>query len=118
MRTTIISIVLFSLLLFGVILNGFFVRNVSNELIEYANLLSTPCEKDLQSLEAYWIGKRDWLALSIPSSYLDNIEKVIISMHSSYKSDNLNEYNKDLALFRQAAQTIDKAERFSIKNIL
>ena len=118
MRSTIISIILFSLLLGGIIWNGIFVRQVSNTLTEYADTLVSPSDQELRSLEKYWEEKRSWIGLSVSGSYLDSVEKIIISLRSAYDLGNESEYQKNLALFRQAAETVGKAERVSIENIL
>ena len=118
MRSIIISIILFSLLLAGILLNSFVVHRISNTLISFAKELDDPCDKDMDSLVTYWNKNRIWLGLSIPATYLDTIEKTLISMNSAYSSGNIPEYRKNLDLFKQAVYSIYKSERISLENIL
>ena len=118
MRSTVISVILFFLLVGGVALNGFFVRDVSDTLTQRAEALEEPSDEKLNSLEAYWSGSRPWLELSISDSYLDSVEKAIIAMRSAYELGEEKEYMRQLALFRQAAKSVKKAEQISLRSIL
>lgn len=118
MRSTLISIILFFMLLGGIFLNSMYVRDVSYEFRKYSDTLSHPTEEAVSSLEEYWYKHRDGLGLSISGVYLDSIEKTIVSMRSAYESGDIKEFRKNLALFRQSSEVIGKSERISLEIIL
>ena len=118
MKAVIISIILFCLLLVGIRWNAVFVREVSGVLEEYGEKLSEPCDEDLKSLENYWESKREWLGISISGSYLDGVERTIISMRSAYESGDADEFRENLYIFRHIVSDVGKAERIALENIL
>ena len=118
MRSTLISIILFSLLLCGIIINGIYVHNVSSQLTQYADKLSPQNENTLSELEDYWSTNKNRLGISISGAYLDGVEKTIISMRSAYDEGDEVEFRKNIHLLRQSAETIKRSERISLDAIL
>ena len=118
MKAVVISIILFGLLLGGIYWNGTFVGQISGVLEEYGERLSEPCEDDLKSLEDYWESKRELLGLSVSGTYLDGMDRTIISMRAAYESGDSQEYLKQISIFRHTAKEMGNAERVALKNIL
>ena len=113
------SVILFAILILSVTLNGIYIKSLSERIGGYAERL----EKEdptalLDELQDLWKQHRKFLAFSIDTITLDDIEKTILSLTVAHERGDGYEFEKYRAYLGEAAREIARFERLDIENIL
>lgn len=119
MKALIISLILFSLLIFCTVTNAVFINDSASFIADSAKKLQScdDCDETISELEDHWKKNRPLIGLSIPHNQLDKISDLIISLRIAYSSGNTVEVKKYAALLSESADTLRRTERISIENI-
>lgn len=117
MRSLIISITLFSLVVLCTILNVGYVHSTADNIERTVTELAVPSEEKLSDLEELWNKNEGILGLSLSSSFLENVSRTIVSLRCAYEVGDMAEYEKNRALLLSCAAGIRGLERLSIENI-
>ena len=117
------SVILFTILILAVTLNGIYILNLSERIGQYAEWFERVEKKEdptalLEELQDLWKQNRKYLALSIDTATLDDIEKTILSLIVAYESGDSYEFEKYRAYLGEAAREISRFERLDIETIL
>ena len=123
MKSFLGSVILFTILILAVTLNGIYILNLSERIGQYAERLErVEKEEDptalLEELQDLWKQNRKYLAFSIDTATLDDIEKTILSLVVAYESGDSYEFEKYRAYLGEAAREISRFERLDIETIL
>ena len=123
MKSFLGSVILFTILILAVTLNGIYILNLSERIGQYAERLErVEKEEDptalLEELQDLWKQNRKYLAFSIDTATLDDIEKTILSLIVAYESGDSYEFEKYRAYLGEAAREISRFERLDIETIL
>lgn len=120
MRSLIISIVLFLVLLSLTVINVGFIRGSAEYITECAERMADPSGREdiLSELEDFWSRKHDIIGLTVPYTQLDHLSEVLVCVRCAHEAGDENEFQKYRALLVDAAEGISRTERFSIGNIL
>jgi hypothetical protein len=123
MKSFLGSVILFTILILAVTLNGIYILNLSERIGQYAERLErVEKEEDptalLEELQDLWKQNRKYLAFSIDTETLDDIEKTILSLIVAYESGDSYEFEKYRAYLGEAAREISRFERLDIETIL
>jgi hypothetical protein len=116
------SVILFTILILAVTLNGIYILDLSERIGQYAERLErVEKEEDptalLEELQDLWKQNRKYLAFSIDTETLDDIEKTILSLIVAYESGDSYEFEKYRAYLGEAAREISRFERLDIETI-
>lgn len=117
MRSLIISVTLFVLVVLCVILNVGYIHSTADKIDNAAADLAEPTEEKLSALEELWEKNEGLLGLSLSSTFLESVSKTIVSLRCAYESGDRAEYEKNRALLFLCAEGIRGLERLSIENI-
>lgn len=123
MKSFVGSVILFTILILAVTLNGIYILGLSERIGQYAERLErVEKEEDptalLEELQDLWKQNRKYLAFSIDTATLDDIEKTILSLIVAYESGDSYEFEKYRAYLGEAAREISRFERLDIETIL
>lgn len=120
MKSFLGSVILFAILILAVTLNGIYILNLSERIGQYAERFER-VEEDptalLEELQDLWKQNRKYLAFSIDTAALDDIEKTILSLIVAYESGDSYEFEKYRAYLGEAAREISRFERLDIETI-
>ena len=122
MKSFLGSVILFTILILAVTVNGIYILNLSERIGQYAERLErVEKEEDptalLEELQDLWKQNRKYLAFSIDTATLDDIEKTILSLIVAYESGDSYEFEKYRAYLGEAAREISRFERLDIETI-
>jgi hypothetical protein len=122
MKSFLGSVILFTILILTVTLNGIYILGLSERIGQYAERLErVEKEEDptalLKELQDLWKQNRKYLAFSIDTETLDDIEKTILSLIVAYESGDGYEFEKYRAYLGEAAREISRFERLDIETI-
>jgi hypothetical protein len=117
------SVILFTILILAVTLNGIYILDLSERIGQYAERLERDEKEEdptalLEELQDLWKQNRKYLAFSIDTETLDDIEKTILSLIVAYESGDSYEFEKYRAYLGEAAREISRFERLDIETIL
>jgi hypothetical protein len=116
------SVILFTILILAVTLNGIYILDLSERIGQYAERLERDEKEEdptalLEELQDLWKQNRKYLAFSIDTETLDDIEKTILSLIVAYESGDSYEFEKYRAYLGEAAREISRFERLDIETI-
>ena len=122
MKSFLGSVILFTILILAVTLNAIYILGLSERIGQYAERLErVEKEEDptalLEELQDLWKQNRKYLAFSIDTATLDDIEKTILSLIVAYESGDSYEFEKYRAYLGEAAREISRFERLDIETI-
>ena len=113
------SVILFAAIILAVVINGIYIIYVSESLLGYANKLKE--EKDpaalLEELQDFWDYNRTFLSLSIDTTTIDEVEKIILSLSASHQMGERYEFEKYRVHLVESAEEISRLERLRFENI-
>lgn len=119
MRSFIISLILFVLLISTIFGNAVYVKNVSDHIVSDTEaLLKNDYPPNLiQDLEKYWEKHRSFVGLSVGHQELDRISESIISLKASCESKNTSDARRYLLILQDAAKEMGGHEELSLENL-
>ena len=122
MRTVIITVAAFLILCLLMTLNHSYIRTTANELRCLTNTLDffdkDDCTKTLDELDTLWKESSIVFSLSVSFREIDYLGETLLSMRSSFESENKHEFERYRLLLLDAIDGVARLEDFSIINIL
>ena len=119
MRSFIISLILFVLLIATVFGNAFYVKTVSSRIVSDTEALEKSCylPQAIQELEKYWEKHRGFVGLSVGHEELDRISENIISLKAACESKNKSDAKRYLLILQDLAKEMGRHEELSFENL-
>lgn len=121
MKTFILSLVLFVMMLTAITINFFYINKVSDKLYVMTSEAPTAgedgCYTAASQLDDYWQTNHDIVRLSVSFVELNNVSDAIVSMKSYAKSGDVTEYENARQLLLNAIHEMRRLESFKISNI-
>lgn len=119
MKSFILSLLLFSTIIGGIIANSFYVTAFCNDLTYLCELamLEQPNEDTVLKIKSLWEKKRPILDISIKTNELEKMNDLIQSLISVHKSKNSAEFDKYCILITELAKEFSEHERISFRSI-
>ena len=122
MKGFIITITIFIVLLCTMFFNCYFVEKTINEMEEIVHTLNPqPCEENsilIDQIKKDWEKESIWLGLSVDYNDIKELTDIIDSLKAANETQNIEQFQIQVALLINAMDEIGRLERFSIKNIL
>ena len=118
MKSLIITIILFCLLLGCIIINSFFVHRTVAHLNDLLSQIedSPDRESTLSELEAYWEKQEQLLSFSVSFRDLDHVGETLAGLRWAHDERDEKEFRKYHALLSDAVEEIARIERLSFEN--
>ena len=114
MKTFLLALVLFSLMLAGVTWNALYINKVANELEEQISALppisSPDCEAAARAIRDYWDARKDRVALSARFSLSDRISEQAETLLACASCGDLYGFVTARALFLDAIDDLARTE--------
>lgn len=126
MKHTIISIILVVLVISAVAANIFFVKNVTDKMLEQLKQLpqtkqalteDTQGSDIISNVQAYWFQLDTELSISVHTEESNVITLLLSDLKVYYESKNFEAYKSSLERLTQLLQNMKEAELPSIKSI-
>lgn len=119
MKSFIISTVIFALLIAAIACNAFYVKTVSEHILNESQRLA---DEDyslsvITDLEEYWKKHRAFVGLSVGHLELDHLSETLISLRASCESGSRADAALYLSLLHDAAQEMARHEELSFENL-
>ena len=120
MRSVVISLFLFALLVFLTAVNVKFIGDSEKYIVSLAEEMANESGREdaLSSLEDFWNRRKDIIGLTVSYTQLDRMSEMLVCARCAYDAKNEHEFQKYRALIIDAAEGISRTEKFSIGNIL
>jgi len=119
MRSFIISLILFIVVILCIILNAAYVTKSCKQLDHLSQEISAGNNRNanIQEISEYWKNNRSMLGLSIRMNEIERMNDLIESLRASYSAQNESEIQKSCALISELALDLSRYERISVKSI-
>ena len=120
MKTFVISLLLFALMIFAIVWNFFYINNTADTLLAFANTLPESSAGALERAEAlldFWRKRIDFVGFSVGYTVLDRISEQAISLVTAAKYESDFDYRLAKALLADAVKDMRRLEQFSFGNI-
>ena len=120
MRSFIISIILFFLIIAAVVANGIYVRSITADLHELARAAyekGAPSEQ-LGALIEEWDRHKPFLSLSASLKEIDSATEYLIKFKDTVMRGDSAAAQQNYLLFCNALRDLERYEGFSLENIL
>ncbi|MBQ8344895.1 MAG: DUF4363 family protein [Clostridia bacterium] len=119
MKDLIISLILFSLVLTGVGLNAAYVRNVSAQLIDFAEALSASSDPEdtVSTLTDYWEHAKGYLIWTVEHQELRQISEAVLSLQAAYRCDDSAAFERYRSLLAELGAELAHAESIPLLNV-
>ena len=118
MKSFIISLVIFSLLLILVTANSFYVHGVCDEMLtDYRSLLINDIDRANRLCET-WKKHRAIFSISIYDSHLEKITELTENIKSAATIGNGAEFKKNINLLTEILEELKKNEEISFQGII
>ncbi len=119
MKSVVLSLLLFLLILGAIVANSFYVSHFCDDILEIAQKLEYSEQKEtlISEMKVVWNKNRDWLDFSIKLNEIERMNDLIESLESAYKANNQAEFSKYCALITELAQEFAEHEKLSLRSI-
>ena len=119
MRSSIIALLLFLIIMITVIGNAIYVSTLCQDISDVAQKLPDSEQKEIcvTELKNLWNKHRLWLDLSIKLNEIERMSDLIESLDAAYKADNQAEISKYCILISELAQEFAEHEKLSFRSI-
>ena len=119
MRSFIISTIIFALLLGAIAFNAFYVKSVSEHILNETQRLANEnySLSVITDLEKYWKKHRAFIGLSVGHLELDHLSETLISLRPSCESGSRSDTMLYLSLLHDAAEEMARHEELSFENL-
>lgn len=114
MRTFVISISLFLLLLCCIIINSIYLTGLTEKMLVLANGLP----ETIYELSDIWEQNRNYVGITVNYSYIYTISTSIISTKRLYEGSCEGEFEAARDILYEAIMRLHELERFSLDNII
>ncbi len=116
MRSFLITLLIFLLMLFLIVANSLYVQGVSEEI----RRLTSKEEQNIDSaeeLESFWERNMPFLSLSVPYSELERVSELITELKHYTTVENESEKDRIQLLIKEAASDICRPEKLGSRFI-
>ena len=119
MKSFIVALILFCIILACIICNGIYIKSTCNEISELCQLLWQSSDRESTSLKikALWQKCKTQLELSIRTNEIERMTDLIESLHSSVIIKNETEIQKYCTLISEHAEDMARHESISLLSI-
>lgn len=119
MKSFIVALLLFLLMVGLVILNSFYVNQTLEKISELSDEISNSeqCHSALNELIEYWFDSRALLGFSIKETKLERMTELIESLKSACQAKDTGEIKRICALIRELCKETRDYEKISIQSI-
>lgn len=120
MRSLIITLTLFTVMLSAIALNSQFIQSSTDRIIAYTSddAFKKAPEDALWRLESFWEDNKIPLEFSVGHKECDRMSELILDLRECVESGNEKEARRVRALISDCAADISRLERLSIENLL
>ena len=120
MKTFVVSLILFVLMIFAIVWNFLYINRTADKLLELSEALpktSAGALKQAEALSAFWRERMDVVGFSVGYTVLDRISEQTVSLVAAAKYESDFDYRLAKALLDDAIGDMRRLERFSFGNI-
>ena len=120
MKTFVVSLLLFVLMLFVILWNYFYINKTAEELLALSELLPDSVDGALeaaQKISDFWQARMDVVGFSVGYTVLDRISEQAASLLCAAKYESDFDYRLSKALLQDTVGDMRRLEKFSIGNI-
>lgn len=121
MRSFVVTVILFAVMLAGIALNALYINNVANGmLLRMEKLRTAPQEERLQLANAlcqYWRDHEPLAKLSVNRLLIDRINQNLSLIHACTEIRDPFGFASALALLRESVTDMQRAEALSVENV-
>ena len=122
MKGFFITLILFSILVAGGILNFFFIHGICNEMNQMISEISdTPSkenEEKIIKVHEHWEKSEKKVSISVSYITIDEIGKLIDAIDVYNRLSDKEQLSYYIALLKNAVENVRRLEQFSVKSIL
>ena len=118
MKSFIISIIIFFILLFLVIANAFYVHKICNEILELTFLISENDIDNANKLCNIWKKHEATFSISIHDSKIERLTELVENIKSAVTIGNGADLEKNVTLLRELLEELKKNEAISFQGII
>lgn len=122
MRTFIVSLVIFLILLGCIIGNFFFIRSTTDNLAKMTASLpdanETECKDRVAELREFWERRRDLISLSVSYTDLNQCGSLLAALDAFSAAGDSTHFNAAKLQLLDALDELSRLEAFSIGNLL
>ncbi len=119
MRSLIISILLFSLLVGAIVVNSIYVSNLCRDISELAEALSISDERELliTNMKEKWQKHRPFLDFGIRTGEIEHMNDLMEGLYASHEAKNEPEFQKYCILISELADEFAAYEKISLRSL-
>ena len=118
MKSFIISIIIFLILLTLITVNIFYVHNVCDKMIELTFSISESNTDNANQLYMLWKKNEATFSISIHDAHIEKISELIENIKSAVTVGNGAELEKNITLLREILNELKKNEEISFQSII
>ncbi len=117
MKSFVVTVILFCLLIGIIIFNSIYTRKIAEELEEKISALDFDDDitDDIDSLQQYWENKEKFFGVSVGFREIDKTCELIIALKVYYQYQNREEFEKAKQLLIDVIDEITRLEKFSLR---
>ena len=116
MKTFIVAVIAFAILLGTIVVNCVFIKRTTDGLD--ARLATLTSKEELEQTEAFWKERRRVITLSVSFDRIREMENCFAQMRAAIEEDDTLELNSARYLAQNVVASIRSPERFCIECIL
>ncbi len=123
MKGCILAAAILLVVLGGVIVNAFFIRHTTNQLMECVEALpaipdSQETPRDIAMIRERLEEKTIFLGITVAYAAIDRVSEALISLESFAKTGDQRQYAVTLALLLDLIEELARTEKITVDNIL
>ena len=121
MKSFVITLLLLSLMLGGILVNYLYINNVANGLSIQLDALPLTGDEECASMAreilSYWETHADWVDLSVSFPLVDRVGEQLNVLIACAECGDYYGYRSTLAILKDAVKDIKRLERISVGSI-
>ncbi len=118
MKASVISIVVLSVLILGIVGNGIYINSITDDLIKEVNSLEAGENEELYQAYEHWQKHHFYICLSSPHEKTDKIEECFIVMLEKAQNNENEGFYEYKALLANYIKEIKRIQELSIDSII
>lgn len=118
MKTFIISMIIFSILIALVITNSIYIHKITDRMLALSLAISPNDFDGANNLSLFWQKHRLFFSISVHDSQIESITEIIENIKSAAALGNDAEFNKNIILLSELLEELQKIEEISFQGII
>ena len=122
MKSLLISLILFAVMLSSIAVNAIYINNVANKmndlLAELPDIGEEGCSDATRDICDYWEKNTPYVGLSVGYTIVDRVSEQAATLSACAACNDFFGFRTALALLRDAVGDMRRLEKFSIENLL